>query len=272
MYAIAELTHQELLMSSFANIVFGEEITTFEALDRLSVPYLDDNFKSLQTQVDILDGNLRSLANTVDVQNRQTQNQILDINTSILNIQIEIQTLNNSIANITALANTANLNAQNALEVANFASIRAEAAYNLAISFEASINSLKIETQNLRIEMPRFIRPGNVIRLYRAQTEERSVTDTRIFQVSSESAIWSFRTYQTAGLSFPTSFVLPLTLAGAGDNSRPGIQVTGPRYEIREGPVQATLGDSDQSNRMYLRFVSDNFSTFLEETRLREIE
>lgn len=246
-------------MSSFRDIVFDEGITTFEALDRLAVPDLDTRVDTIQSQLDILDGNVRSLADTVDSQYRQTQNQILDINTSINNIKLELQNVSNQITAVTDIANHAESVASDAQYTALIAGDLANEAYSLANSFSTSITQLQNELTLLRVDTPRLIRPGNVIRIYRELNESRSQCSTYILPNFAGPYLMSHTQYNVAIPSFPTSFITPFTIAGAGDNSRNGIVLDCERYPIREGPVRVTLGNNELSVPHFLVWVRDSW-------------
>lgn len=246
-------------MSSFRDIVFDEGITTFEALDRLAVPDLDTRVDDIQTQLDMLDGNVRSLAATVDTQYRQTQNQILTINTSINTINLSIQDLGNQVNTLTNVVNEAKGLAQNASDDATIALQRANEAYNLANSFARAISDLQNDIAFLKVDTPRLIRPGNVIRIYRQLNESRSQCSTYIFPNVQGPYILSHTQYHVSTPSFPQSFVTPFTVAGAGDNSRNGITLDCARYRIREGPVTITLGNNQLSTPHFLVWVSESW-------------
>jgi len=254
-------------MSSFRDIVFGEDITTFEALDRLSVPNLSDQIDSLQAQLDILDGNVRSLAVTVDNNNRQTQGQISDINTSISNINSALNNVINVSNSASQTATQANNTASLALTTSQNALSSADLALNTSISLQQQLNTLQLEINILRVDTPRIIRPGNVIRLYRQRNEDESEMTTYIMPSASTQFIESQTRYLAAIPSFPTTFVQAITLAGAGDNSRNNLILQGIRYPIREGPVRVTFTNNTISNPHFLVWVSNSFSEFQQQNK-----
>jgi hypothetical protein len=206
-------------MSSIRDVIFGEEITLFEALDQLEVVSLANQIDELEIRVSLLDDNLRSLATTVDDNHRQTQLQIQNLTTNIVNIQTDVLTALN----------------QSTLALNN--STQALTNANTALS---TANSVQLQVNNLQNQIPRVLRGGMTITAYRERDINRSEAISYILPSTGD--IMSQTQYFCAFPTFPTSFVHPLTFAGAGDNSRNNITVDGPRYPIREGANNITFG------------------------------
>jgi uncharacterized coiled-coil protein SlyX len=206
-------------MSSIRDIIFGEEITLFEALDQLEVVSLANQIDELETRVSLLDDNLRSLATTVDENHRQTQLQIQNLTTSIINMQSDVLTAINQ--STLALSNS-----QQALSSANTAT-------NIAISAQIQVN-------DLQSQISRTLRGGMRITAYRERDTNRSESISYILPPTGD--IMSQTQYLCAFVNQPNTFIHPLTFAGAGDNSRNNITVDGPRYPIKEGANNITFG------------------------------
>lgn len=213
------------MTSSIRDLIFGEEITLFEALDQLEVTSLYSQIDELTIRVDLLDDNLRSLATTVDTNHRQTQLQIQDLTTSIVTMQADVAlALSNS--------TTANNSAASALITAN-------EAIRIANLTQIELQVLRQEVSQLRTEVPRFLRGGMTITMFGEQGVSISTGLVYILP-SNVDYIMSHTQYHCATPSFPNSFVQAVTFAGAGDNSRNGITTSGILYRIREGANQCT--------------------------------